>query len=311
MPLAAMSPVAALAGFSTAPSWASTGYGPATLGQTGGYGTGAAANALSQGQQYAMNLPSQVGQANLQALNYDQQLAATANATNQLAQIAANQARLGPQGQQLQNQIMQNAMAGAQGEITPSELRTFQDISAQQWGGRGFGVDNPAAYSDVMNRYLRTQYQREQDAANTLQQLYAENPSAPITRLEDFYLTPGQFSSSALAAANLLNPPLTTGGTPRGGGGGGDGVNVLLPGGGVDLNAGGGYPGAGFSGAPALPAVPGNVTLTGNTIGAGPVTQEDIGNLMGDVFGDWYLPLEEPRMTGEEWSYLSDIGYPG
>lgn len=306
MPLAAMSPVAALAGFSTAPSWASTGYGPATLGQTGGYGTGAAANALAQGQQYAMNLPSQVGQANLQALNYDQQLAATANATNQLAQIAANQARLGPQGQQLQNQIMQNAMAGAQGEITPSELRTFQDISAQQWGGRGFGVDNPAAYSDVMNRYLRTQYQREQDAANTLQQLYAENPSAPITRLEDFYLTPGQFSSSALAAANLLNPPLTTGGTPRSSGG----TNLILPGGAGDVGdtgGGGGYPGAGFSGAVALPAAPGE-TVTGSTMGVGPIDQQEIGNLLGGIFGDWYSPLEEPQMTPEEFDYLNEIG---
>jgi hypothetical protein len=252
-----------------------------------------------------MQLPSLTGQANLQALNYDQQLASTANATNQLAQIAANQSRLGPGGVALQSQVLGNAQAGARGEITPSELRTMQDISTQQWGGRGFGVDNPAQYSDVMNRYLRTQYQREQDAANTLHQLYSENPSAPIVGLQDFYMNPNQFSASTLGAANLLTPPTATGGTPRGGGGDVYNLTQPVPSGVGDY--GGGYPGGGFTGAPALTTSPDN-TVTGNVMGAGPDTTDQVGNLMGGIFGDWYAPLDEPGMTANEFDYLNELG---
>jgi hypothetical protein len=150
----------------------------------------------------AQTLATGTAKSNLAAAPDIARISSLINALNSAQQQALNKSRLGAPGQAIQDQILANTAAGARGELTPSELRTLQASTAESSGGRGFGVDSPSGYADFTNRYLRTQYERQQDALDNLTKLYADNPAAPLYNAGENVVAPQTYAAAQSAEAN-------------------------------------------------------------------------------------------------------------
>lgn len=153
--------------------------------------------------QPAANLAADTAFGNLQAAPNIDTLTKLVNDINSTAQQKLNASRLGPAGQAVQDTLLGNAAAGAQGQLTPSELRILQMSAAERGAGGGFGVDSPNISSDFMDRYLRTSYERQQDALKNYSTLLADNPSAPLYGAQNNLVTPGVYANTAAQQADL------------------------------------------------------------------------------------------------------------
>lgn len=165
---------------------------------TAGYGLGADPYAAGGA---AAGLATSAAESNLAAAPDIAKISQLINSLNEAQQQQLNRSRLGPQGEQIQANLLTNVEAGSRGELTPSEMRVLQQSVAENWGVRGFGPDAPAGIADYTNRYLRTQYEREQDAEANYARLLAENPSAPLFNASELMVSPAQYSATAAAQA--------------------------------------------------------------------------------------------------------------
>lgn len=149
--------------------------------------------------------PTQIAQqtaaGNLGAAASNTQLATLINEVNQAAQQAANASRLGPEGQGIQNLLLQNTAAQAGGMLDPTTEQMLRSNIAQRYGAAGMGVDSPALASAYLSATGRTvEDLQNQGMANYLQLLSA-NPSAPIFNMGDLITPSSTYAQAASAEA--------------------------------------------------------------------------------------------------------------
>lgn len=150
------------------------------------------------------------GQANLSAIPYNQSVSDWVNATNRAAQQAANASRLGPQGQQIQQNLMTNAERASAGLLDPQTEQMLRSGIAASGQYRGFGVDSPAlaaAYRRALGQDITG---TEQLGQQNYLQLLAANPSAPIYDAGNMVITPSQYAQAVLGQAGLNRTVNTT-----------------------------------------------------------------------------------------------------
>ena len=245
----------------------------------------------------AYQLPSDTARSNLASSPYNIQLSELVNQTNRAAQSAANAARLGPQGQEVQKTLLTNAQREAEGLLDPETEQMLRAGIAERGGASGMGVDSPnlaSAYRRALGLDITAT-----EAAGQQQYLglLAANPSAPIYSPSSGFITPGQYASVAEAQAAASAPAPVS--VSRGGGGGGGGGRYIPSA--AEYNTvpyGGGYPGAGgvaqdqtddiWDWAASLgydPSMVGQGSIAPATTSTGTT-----GNLADLGFGEWYDP---------------------
>lgn len=151
----------------------------------------------------ASEIPTTTASANLAAAGYNVQLADIINATNRAAQQAANAARLGPQGQQIQGNLLANAERESAGLLDPQTEQMLQASIAARGIGSGQGVDSPAlaaAYTRALGTNINA---LEQQGLQNYTSLLAANPAAPIYNMGDLLTTPGTIASAAANQAAI------------------------------------------------------------------------------------------------------------
>ena len=151
------------------------------------------------------NLATDTAQSNLAASPYDQSLADLINATDQAAQQRANAGRLGPAGQNIQNQLLANTQSNAQGNLDPNTLQRIESNLAQQWGSSGFAPDTAAMSAAAERAMGLTSIGLESQAATEYGNLLAENPSAPIYSMGNLMVSPNLYASQGNQYANSAN----------------------------------------------------------------------------------------------------------
>lgn len=202
---------------------------------TPGYANYNAANANTTGT-LAYSAAKNAAQSNLAATPYNVQLADIINATNRAAQQASNAGRLGPQGQQIQSNLLGNLEKQSAGLLDPQTEAMMRGSIAQGGQASGMGVDSAnlaAAYRRALGQTIeKTQGQAQQGYLGLL----AANPGAPIYNMGETIMSPATYGSIANAEASrnlqaqLAQQELAYkyaalnsggGGGGRGGGGGG------------------------------------------------------------------------------------------
>lgn len=153
----------------------------------------------------AANLATDTARSNLNASGYDVELTDLINATNRASQQAANASRLGTSGTAIQDQLVANTAANAQGYLDPSTLANIETNAAQQWGSRGFGVDTAAMSAAAERAMGLTSQGLEQQALTNYGTLLADNPSAPIYSMQDLLVSPTTYSNTAANYASEAN----------------------------------------------------------------------------------------------------------
>lgn len=141
---------------------------------------------------------------NLNAMPTLEQISQMVNSINQAAWDKAKADRLGPQGQAIQNQLLQNTASNAAGLVPQDVMNQIMQGQAESYGGSGFGVDSPAMNSAVRRALGLTSIGLQEQAGKDYTQLLAENPSAPIYSPSQGFTTPGQFSQNQLGMAQLM-----------------------------------------------------------------------------------------------------------
>ena len=241
MAYAAVTPLRGAAAVMAGQSWR-------TQPRKGGGGSGSQVTGSSGGAFGAGGDASQVAtgtaQSNLAAAPYNVQLADIINATNRAAQQSANNARLGPQGQQIQSNLMTNAERASQGLLDPQTEAMLQQGIAARGQAAGFGVDSAnlsAAYQRAIGDSIG---QRQALGQQNYLDLLRENPSAPIYGMQEGNINPQTYASTATTeaarrmAADQFNKDLAykyaalaRSGGGRGGGGGAPSYSPVLSGG--------------------------------------------------------------------------------
>lgn len=171
-----------------------------TAGLVGGMAPPSSTTVYGQAPQ---TLAKDTAAGNLAAAPDMETLANLINQINEQNQQNLNKGRLGPQGENIQNTLLGNVAAGAAGQLTPSELRVLGLSAAERGANQGFGVDSSNISADFTNRYLRTVYDRQQDALKNYSTLLADNPSAPLYGMEKNLVSPDLYASTADAQAKL------------------------------------------------------------------------------------------------------------
>lgn len=171
-----------------------------TAGLVGGMAPPSSTTVYGQAPQ---TLAKDTAAGNLAAAPDMETLANLINQINEQNQQNLNKGRLGPQGEAIQNTILGNVAAGAAGQLTPSELRVLGLSAAERGANQGFGVDSSNISADFTNRYLKTVYDRQQDALKNYSVLLADNPSAPLYGMEKNLVSPDLYASTADAQAKL------------------------------------------------------------------------------------------------------------
>lgn len=156
--------------------------------------------------QFTINVPqlaTGAAQSNLAASPYNVQLADIINATNRAAQQAANAARLGPGGEQVQANILGNLQRTSAGLLDPATEAMLQSGIAQSYGGRGFGVDSPALASAYRRALGKTLEETQAGAAKQYEDLLAVNPAAPVYNAGELVMSPQTYTGAAEEQARL------------------------------------------------------------------------------------------------------------
>ena len=173
-------------------------YNPANA-PVGGYGAGE--DPFSTGQD-ASKIATGAAQSNLAAAPDLAKLSALINALNQAAQQQANAGRLGPQGQQIQSNLLGNLERQSAGLLDPQTEAMLQQNVAQMGAAGGFGVDSAhlaAAYRRALGQTIES---TEAAAQKQYSDLLADNPSAPIFDIGSQLTTPSVYGTAASAQAN-------------------------------------------------------------------------------------------------------------
>lgn len=147
-------------------------------------------------------IAAQTAQGNLAAAGSNTHLADIINAVNQAAQQAANKGRLGPQGEAIQNMLLENTMAQASGQLDPTTEMMLRSGIAQRYGAAGMGVDSPALYSAYTRATGGNILANEQAGLQGYLQLLAANPSAPIFNMGELMTSPGTVAQVSEANAS-------------------------------------------------------------------------------------------------------------
>lgn len=180
------------------------GYSPPTWLYTGS--TGITPTRSSTGGSLTSVDPTQIAQqtaaGNLAAAADNTRLAELINSVNQAAQQSANASRLGPQGQVIQNALIENTQRGAAGMIDPSTEQMLRGRINQLYGSRGMGVDSPALSAAYLRATGQTVEGLEQQALQNYSQLLAANPAAPIFNMGELLTPSSTYASAANAEAN-------------------------------------------------------------------------------------------------------------
>jgi len=257
----------------------------------------------------AASLGALTGRANLNALNYDTELANQVNATNLAAQNALNVGNL-PGGAGLQQQGASDVSAELAGQLAPGTVSMIEDEMAQRYGAGGFAPDSAAISAAAERAMGLTAEQQVQAGITNLGALNQMYPRPTLYGVQSGFVTPGDIASLASRQASDLmggagaGPGTTrgTGGTTTGGGGGG---GSSIPSGGYPSSTGGyggGYPG------PTPGQAAGGMTGTrGMTTGtAGYQVQDPTTGQMWvqNSDGSWTNPA-----TGQMQQYPPDIAY--
>lgn len=121
------------------------------------------------------------------------------NSINQKAQQQANLSRTGGSGAYDQS-ILDNINRMAQGYISPETIAETQASAAQQWGGRGFGVDTPAMQAAVRRTLGLQREDLAKEAASEYATYLGAHPSAPIADVSKFMVTPESYAQAQEAA---------------------------------------------------------------------------------------------------------------
>lgn len=252
------------------------------------------------------------GEANLNALGYDQTLADTVNRTNLASQNVLNVGNL-PGGAALQGEATQGVANELAGMLAPSTIQSIEADMAQRYGARGMAPDSAAISAAAERAMGVTAEQQVQRGYGNLATLMSAYPRPNLYGLQSELLSPGQVGSAILGEAGMLTQPPAAGlgGTagPGGSVGPGGGGTRIMPGGGrTGTGAGPNFPltdpnlaGGGTDPGPnnvssilpvgtVLAGAAGgqNLTVTGNNA-SGQVTAKDPqGNTWTrDPFGNW------------------------
>lgn len=153
----------------------------------------------------ASNLATDTAASNLAASGYDTELTDLINSVNESAQQSLNAGRLGTGGQAIQNQLVSNTAANAQGYLDPATLANIESNAAQQWGSAGFGVDTPAMSAAAERAMILTSQGLESQAATEYGNLLAENPSAPLYSMQNLLVSPSEYASTSGQYASSAN----------------------------------------------------------------------------------------------------------
>ena len=151
----------------------------------------------------AYNTASNTALSNLGALGYNVQLSNTINAQNQAMQQQANASRLGPQGQQTQQNLLDVAQNQSQGLLDPATEQMLQAGIAANGMASGMGVDSPnlaSAYRRALGQDIST---TEAQGQSNYLALLAANPSAPIYDMSGQLVSPQTYSTTAQSQAAL------------------------------------------------------------------------------------------------------------
>lgn len=148
------------------------------------------------------SIPANNAAANLAATPYNVQLADIINATNRAAQEASNKARLGPQGEQIQSNLLGNLEKQSAGLLDPQTEQMLRAGIAQSGAYTGMGVDSANLASAYRRALGQTIEGTEANAQNQYLALLAANPSAPIYDMGNTVMNPATYASAANEQAN-------------------------------------------------------------------------------------------------------------
>lgn len=147
-------------------------------------------------------LATKTAQANLAASPYNVQLADIINRVNREAQKQANLARI-PGAAGLEEQSSENIQDLLSGRLSSSYLENLYTNLAQQWGGRGYGVDTPALNAAALRAIGITTEDLQKRGQEQLTAAYARNPAAPLFDISSMLTTPSVYSTTAANRAAL------------------------------------------------------------------------------------------------------------
>lgn len=167
-------------------------------GPTGGYGYG---YDPFGGGGAATSLASSAAKSNLAAAPDITKITELINALNEAEQQKLNQARLGPAGQAIQDQLLTNAADYAAGRIPESEINQLAQMMSERQGGAGFGVDSPNTSAALARAFNIRQGDLQAQGEKQYLDILAANPSAPLYAAQGNLVTPDLYASTASAQA--------------------------------------------------------------------------------------------------------------
>ena len=151
----------------------------------------------------AYNVAGNTALSNLGAAGYNVQLSNLINAQNQAMQQQANASRLGPEGQQTQQNLLDVAQRQSQGLLDPATEQMLQAGIAANGMATGMGVDSQnmaSAYRRALGQDINAT--KSQGQSNYLARL-AANPEAPLYDMSGQLVSPSTYASTAQAQATL------------------------------------------------------------------------------------------------------------
>lgn len=147
-------------------------------------------------------LATKTAQSNLAASPYNVQLADIINRVNREAQKQANLARI-PGAAGLEEQSSENIQDLLAGRLSSSYLENLYTNLAQQWGGRGYGVDTPALNAAALRAIGITTEDLQKRGQEQLTAAYDRNKPAPLFDISSMLTTPSVYSTTAANRATL------------------------------------------------------------------------------------------------------------
>jgi hypothetical protein len=180
-----------------------------------GGGAGNYSNPFGPGSA-AYNLAGNTANSNLAGMGSMIQVSDIINAQNEAQQKILNDARLGPQGVDTQNALLDNANREAKGLLDSSTEQMLQQGIAAEGNASGMGVDSAnlaSAYRRALGLDINT---TEQQGQTNYLGLLAANPSAPLYDMSGELVSPALYEKTA---ADQANAQAGGGGTAAGGGG--------------------------------------------------------------------------------------------
>jgi hypothetical protein len=136
---------------------------------------------------------------NMGAAANNTRLADLINATNQAAQQAANAGRLGPQGQQIQANLLTNIERASAGLLDPQTETMLRSGINENFGGGD--VTSPALAAAYRLATVKKIESTEADAVKQYINMLAANPAAPIYNMGELMMNPATYAGAASAEA--------------------------------------------------------------------------------------------------------------